>query len=341
MATKKTTPTTKQTKKTKQPKTSVSKAVAAKTPAAAASTSTPRRVKRPVYQSFRLQRKIKITSSGLPGSFRLLWRSLGVLKKHWKVFLMLLLVYGLVDFIVVQGFSAGNDVTGSQGTLRSLFNGHIARVASGISLFLYMVGSASQGSPATAGSNQFFWVVLSSLAFIWALRQVYSKTQFRARDAYYRGAYPLITFILVLTVIALELAPAIIGGIIFGIATGGAASTGIEQVLWALVLAGAILLSLYLIISSFFALYIICLPDMTPFKALRSAHEIVAYRRWTVLRKILFLPCALVVLGGLVVIPLIILVPSTATWTFYILSLLALPVLHSYYYALYRALLEV
>ena len=56
-----------------------------------------------------------------------------------------------------------------------------------------------------------------------------------------------------------------------------------------------------------FALYIVTLPDMTPMKALRSARELVRYRRWTVLRKVLFLPLMLLVVAAIIMVPIIIL----------------------------------
>ena len=66
------------------------------------------------------------------------------------------------------------------------------------------------------------------------------------------------------------------------------------------------LLSLYMICSSLFALYIVTLPNVTPMKALRSARQLVLHRRFLVLRKILFMPLALLVLGAIIMIPLII-----------------------------------
>lgn len=275
----------------------------------------------------------------MPGAYRLLWRSFGVLKKNWKVFAGILLIYGLVDFIVVQGFSAGQDYSGTKDTLKGLFGGSSADLASGVALFLYMVGSTGQSTSTSVGPYQFIWIIISSLAFIWAFRQTYSGSAFRIRDAYYRSMYPLITFVLVLMVVALELAPALLGGIIYNVAAGGVASTGIERVMWALVFGLLILLSLYLVVGSIFALYIVCLPDMTPAKALRSAKQLVLNKRWAVLRKVAFLPVALVVLGGLVMIPVILVFSAAASWVFFLLTLLALPVLHSYYYALYRSLL--
>jgi uncharacterized membrane protein YoaK (UPF0700 family) len=95
-----------------------------------------------------------------------------------------------------------------------------------------------------------------------------------------------------------------------------------------------------MISSSLFALYIVTLPDMTPFKALRSARELVRHRRWTVLRKILFLPIILLVVAAIIMLPIIIWLTSLAQWVFFLLTMFALVAANAYMYTLYRELLN-
>jgi hypothetical protein len=87
------------------------------------------------------------------------------------------------------------------------------------------------------------------------------------------------------------------------------------------------------------ALYIVTLPDMTPMQALKAARALVRYRRWVVLRKVLFLPLALLLIGALIVIPFALYVTPVAPLVFFVLTIIALAVLHSYMYLLYRQLL--
>jgi hypothetical protein len=101
----------------------------------------------------------------------------------------------------------------------------------------------------------------------------------------------------------------------------------------------AVLLSLYLICSSIIALYVASLPNMTPLAALRSARQLVQFKRWAILRKILFLPVVLVLGAAIILIPIIILYTPAAPWAFLVLSMFILPIVHSYLYALYRSLL--
>lgn len=184
------------------------------------------------------------------------------------------------------------------------------------------------------------FLIIFSLALVWALRQKQADEKIRIRDSFYRGMYPLIPVIIVLCVIGLQLLPLYLSSFLFSVVFGGGlAVTALEQVLWAILLFLLVLLSLYLISSSLIALYIATLPNVSPLQALRSARDLVRYRRWVIMRKILFLPLAMLVLLGLVVVPLIIISPTLAEWVYVALAALALPVTHSYLYRLYRELL--
>lgn len=94
-----------------------------------------------------------------------------------------------------------------------------------------------------------------------------------------------------------------------------------------------------MISSSIFALYVVTLPEMTPIRALRSAKGLVQFRRWTVMRKILFLPFIICVVGIIIMLPVILLLTPAAEVIFLLLTALVLPVIHSYVYSLYRELL--
>jgi hypothetical protein len=78
---------------------------------------------------------------------------------------------------------------------------------------------------------------------------------------------------------------------------------------------------------------------MTPMKALRSARELVRYRRWTVLRKVLWLPFVLLLAAALIMVPIIIWLTALAQWIFFLLTMFAVAAVHAYLYGLYRELL--
>lgn len=299
-----------------------------------------RQVKTQAYKSFRLSKKVKLAKPPLPGSFKLFRASLRHLRQHKKVFFGIVLVYLLLTIVFVKGFGVSTGVTELKSTLEDVFTGTTAQLTTGLSLFALLL--TSSGSTATESSSlyQSSLLVLVSLALIWTLRQSYGGHKTSIREAFYKGMYPLVPFMLVLGVIGLQLIPLLTGSWLYSaVIVGGVAVTGLEQALWWLVIGVLALLSLYMLTSSIFALYISTLPDMTPMKALRSAREIVRYRRWTVLRKVLVLPLFLLTLGALIMVPLIIFATPLAEWTFFILNMTVLAVIHSYLYALYRELL--
>jgi hypothetical protein len=92
--------------------------------------------------------------------------------------------------------------------------------------------------------------------------------------------------------------------------------------------------------GSVFALYIVTLPDIQPRQALRSAKDLVSFRRLVILRKFLFLPILILVVMGLIIVPLILYASAIVPAVFYVLSVLALLFVHTYLYSLYRGMLE-
>ncbi len=300
--------------------------------------SQPQALKKPAEQLSRLQKRLR--AGKLPSAFQIFKDAITVLAKHWKLFLGIAVVYGLLNILLVQGFKGTTGFGETKSALEQLFTGNFGHVGTGLTLFLYLVSSSGNATDPAAGMYQFVLILIVSLALIWTFRQVYAGQKVRIRDGFYSGMSPLVKFVLVLLVIGLELIPLTIGAMLYGVVTAnGIAVSAFEQIVWALGTFLLTLLSLYMISSSLFGLYIVTLPDMTPLLALRSARQLVRYRRWTVMRKIVFLPLILLVLTGVIVVPIIMYATPVAVVVFFVLSMFLLPVAHSYLYALYRSLL--
>lgn len=244
------------------------------------------------------------------------------------------LIYVVLSLVFVQGVGGNLGVA----ELRNQFS---SQVVGTLAAYAQLIGN-STGSSNPAGSvYQSVLFVIVSLAIIWALRQVVAGEKATIRNAFYRGMYPLVPFMLVLLVIGLQLLPMLIGASLYQlVVVSGIASTTIEVALWGLVALALALLSLYLLVSSIVALYIVTLPNMTPLQALRAARELLRRRRWTVLRKMLFLPLALLVVAGIVMVPFILLLPLAAGWVLFALGIVAIVAAHGYIYNLYRELLN-
>lgn len=298
----------------------------------------PRKLKTGSYKSFTLQKPIKTAESKLPSSFKLLKGTFSVMKHNWKPFLGIIIIYGVLNLLLVQSFNA-SDIGKTKDNLDGINQGTFGGILSSTMLFIYMASASGNISNSTAGAYQLFLTLITSLALIWTLREIYADKKVRIRDGFYWGMYPLIPFILVILTAVIQLVPVIIAGYVYNLVTSGIAATGVETLLWAITFVFFGIVSLYMLSSSLFALYIVCLPDVQPMEALKSARELVRYRRWTVMRKLIFLPIFLLISGAVLIIPLIYFAPVIAGATFLLTSMFGLPIIHGYIYRLYRELL--
>lgn len=301
-----------------------------------------RKLALPRYPSFRLSKRIKQPKTTLTGGFRLFWRTLKVLGKYKRQFGGMLIIATVLHVLLVRGVSNATSLTDLKGVFDGVFTGASGQLSSGAALFAMLVSGSSTTVSEVAAVYQSVLMVLFSIAYIWGLRQVLAAKPylFGLREPFYKGMYPLIPFLGVLLVIGLQLIPLTAANFLYStVVAGGLAVTALEQVLWLLLILLLAVLSFYLISSSIFSLYIVTLADVTPMQALRSARELVRFRRWSIIRKLLVLPFCLLLLGAIIIIPLIIVWPAAAEWVFYLLSMAALPVAHGYVYQLYRELL--
>ncbi len=300
----------------------------------------PRKLTPPQYKSFRLQKRIKHPSSSVMGSLKLFRTSLRILLKDWKLFGGIVFVYLILNILLVKGLNSGLQVQELKDALAEIFNGSTGELAVGVTVFGALLGTAGRASNELAAGYQSILMIIVSLVLIWALRQRLAGEKISVSDAFYKSMHPLIPYILVLLVIVIQLLPLLLATILYQpIIVGGLAITGVEKLIWGALLFCLALLSLYMVTSSIFALYIVTLPDMRPMRALRSARDLVRYRRWLIMRKCLFLPFIMLIIAAVITIPVILILTPVAEWFFFFLTMLALAVFHSYMYSLYRELL--
>ncbi|MEI7682733.1 MAG: hypothetical protein WCJ24_00305 [Candidatus Saccharibacteria bacterium] len=302
--------------------------------------SGPRKLKAPTYNRARYHKRIKHPGPKLISSWKIFKNSIGVLRQNQRLFGGITVIYALVSVILVRGF---NSVTQLSDTKAALQAGHSGTLSTGFTLIGNLFSNSSGASTPAANTYQSILLIIMSLVFILALRQVYSPDrpkEIRIKQAFYGSTYPLIPFVLVLLVITLELIPLVIGATIYSAVIGNGLAVGLlEKSAWVVMFFVLAVWSIYMLTSAIFALYIVTLPDMTPIKALRSAKQLVQYRRWTVMRKLLFLPLIIMLMYGLVMLPIVLWLTPLAEWLFFIFGLAILGVVHSYIYALYRELL--
>ena len=299
--------------------------------------------------------KIKVTSEPAPTSpvarpplqpaWRIGWQATGLLWQYRNYFLLLGAIYLALDLLLVRSVAAF-DVAALKAGLSSSFS-HGAGVAiGGLSVFSSLFSAAASGASADAtGAYHFFLAILMSLVVIWSLRQIFTADDvlqtLRAKAAFYRSTTPLVPFLLILLLIGLQFIPLLIALQIYTLIVGGGiANTGLEQLIFLVILLAAASLTLFWLTRSAIALYIVTLPGMQPMQALKSAKELVRGRRLSIARKLLFLPLALFILAAIVIVPCIIIWAPLAQWLFFALTAVGFLLIHAYMYALYRELLN-
>lgn len=310
-------------------------------PATEADSVEQRRVKPLRYKSFRLSKSIKSPRPDVAGSFALFGRSMRLVLRHWKIFSMILAIYFVLTIVFVKGFGSYNSMSGIKEALLDLLQGGPQHLIAGLAIFGALVGSTGSTSGMAGSTYQALLLVMFSLIIIWTLRQLVVGSKVRLSDSLYKSSYPLVQFVLTLLVIGLQMIPLMLANFLYTrVIVAGVAVTAPEKAVWSLLIVCFAIWALYMISASIFALYIVTLPGMRPMQAMHAAHDLVRFRRWIIMRKVLFLPFILLVLGAVVMLPVIFVFTKAAEWVFLVVSLFALIVSHSYMYHLYRELIK-
>lgn len=298
-----------------------------------------RRLKPRTYRRFRLEKRIKHPGKPLPSAPSIFKISLRHLWKYKTLFAWITLVYLLLTLLFVRGYIFTNDLTVAKEAIQELVSGASGQLASSLTVLGILVGTSTSNGQ-TSVLYQAIITIIISLAAIWSLRQSHAQKTVNVKDAFYKSTYPLIPFMIILLVVGVQMLPMAAGNFLYSAAVNaGLTSTFIEHFAWLGLIFILTVWSLYMITVTLFALYIVTLPDMTPLRAIRAAKELVRFRRWTILRKLIFLPFVLILLGTVLLLPVIMLLTPVAEVVFLVLSALSLVVVHSYMYTLYREML--
>lgn len=274
-----------------------------------------------------------------PSVIELVKRTATLLGQHRRLLFGITLVYGALYLVLVDGLGGGASVPTLKATIVSSLNGHISSVAASALVFSQLISTGGAGGN-SAPAYQFLLMIIASLAMIWALRQLIAgNTDIGIRDAYYRGMYPLVPFMIIVALLGVQLIPLIIGSSLYTLVISHSIAVGVFEIgFFAAIFAGLGLITLYLFSSTVMALYIVTLPDMSPSAALQEAKRLVRHRRAMVFRKVAFLPVVMFLIAVAVMMPAILFAPGIAQWLFFLITISAVLIVHSYMYTLYLEL---
>ena len=296
--------------------------------------------KRPQYKSFRLHKRVKHHDPKLPSWWKLTKKAFRLIAVNKKNIFRFFIIYGLLYIVFVRGFSSPINVGEIKNSFNELATEDVSTLATNFTVFSLLIKSTTSASGDIAGLYQMFFLIVSTLALIWLFRQQQAGNKVTMKDAFYRGMYPMIPYIVITVVIALQTIPASIGNFLFrSVVDSGLAINTFEQSIWLLLFFTLLLLSAYMISSSLIALLVVTLPEMTPKIALKKARELVEFRRASVLRKVIALFMLIGFLFITLVFPAIFVSGVLAQILFYTLTILAIPFATAYLFVLYRELL--
>jgi hypothetical protein len=238
--------------------------------------------------------------------FRTLW-------KNRKLFFPLMVIY-VVLYGVLVGIGSQDTYTQvtdffkeSGGTLLSSGWGSLAQS----SLTLATLGISGLNAQLSE-VQQVFAVILGVMAWlttVWLLRNIIAGHTIKMRDGLYNAGAPLISTLLVVLVLVIQLLPVALAAVGYSAATSSGLISGggmPAMIFWA---AAALLtlLSLYWITSSLFALIIVTLPGMYPYRALKAAGAIVLSRRIKLLLRWLWMFVCIIGIWVVIMLPIILL----------------------------------
>jgi hypothetical protein len=269
------------------------------------------RERRP-HKSFQLTRRRDIPKRPeLPGYLKFTGQVLSTIftyKKHYAILFVIYVVLAVVFIAVAQQQQYrllvdsinefGSDLLGSQ-----------------LELFprtLGLFGVAISGGLNTSldVAQQFYLVLVTLitwLVLIWLLRQLLAGNVVKVRDGLYNGPAPLIPTVLIGALMVVQALPGMIGIYIFTIATQNAGLEGVIAMLFGLIAILLVLLSLYWVASSIFALLIVALPGTYPVAAIRAAGDLAVGRRVSLMLRMLWLILLLLLVWVLLLGPALLL----------------------------------
>lgn len=293
----------------------------------------------------------------IPGYLNLTKSTHEIIWKRKKLFGGLLLIYALISAIFIgmasqDLFNTLSDLLKDTGSKVS--GGDFGALGqAGILAITTVAGGATQNLSELQQVMALFFGIYIWLTTVWILRNILSGNKFKLRDALYNAGSPFIPTLLISLLLIIQLLPFSLALVIFTAAQAtGFASGGVEAMMLWVGTGFLVVLSLYWLSATFFALVIATLPGVYPWQAYKTASDIVTGRRLTLLYRIIWLSLLICISWILVVLPAILLNTwLSSVWPFFrnipfipllilVMSTATLIWSASYIYLLYRKIVD-
>ncbi|MDX2775764.1 hypothetical protein PV379_00120 [Streptomyces caniscabiei] len=264
------------------------------------------------HRSFRrTYRRDYVRSLELPGYWAFTNYVQKTLLGHKAAFLWLVAFYGTLSVVMV-GLASQDTYLTFTDTLREaggeLFTGGWGEIGRASVLLLTGVTGAWSGS--LTEIQQVYVVLIGLLTWltaVWLLRAYLADGNPRFRDGLYNAGAPIVPTFIVALAIIVQLMPVALAaaGLSAAIASGLIDGGGVEAMLFWMVIVALSALSLYWMTSTLIALVVVTLPGMYPFKAIKTAGDLVVGRRIRILLRLLWMALMLAVAWLVIMVPII------------------------------------
>lgn len=264
------------------------------------------------HRSFQLSRRRDYKREmHLPGYIALTRDVNKVLSKNRGLFARLILFYSVATALFV-GMASQDLYSTISDTLRTtgdeIFSGSFGQIGeAGLLLLTGVTGSMTQSLNETQQVFASLLAITIWLTTVWLIRNRLAAKQVNLRDGLYNAMSPLISTILVSLLLMVQLLPIALAFIGYtAAAVSGLLDNGVESMLFWFVAITLVVLSLYLMTSTFMALIVVTLPGMYPLNAIRAGGDIVSGRRLRILYRVLWMGLLLVMTWLIIMVPIII-----------------------------------
>lgn len=258
------------------------------------------------------------------------------ISSFWKPLASVIAVYAIINFIFIASFALLPSSESLQLEVEGLIGENAGRLVSSITLVGVSLYDFSSPSNTIL---QIILFLISSTAFVWAMRKLRGLKKIAIRQAYYEGPSNLIPLLLVCTMLLFTLIPASIASSVlsFGLYNAG---SSLEIIALYAVTLPLIFLSIYWLAVWWPAFYIIMLPGTRPVAAMRAAAELTKYNRAKLFLRHLGIFITLVILFASVAIPASLIWQRIIPLTVYVSVFALFGIMHVMLFTLYRSLVD-
>lgn len=264
------------------------------------------------HQSFRRTRSRDYQRPlDLPGFFAFTKEVNRTLWRDRKLFSLLAVVYVVLTLITV-GMNAQDLYTSLTNTLRDtggeVIKGDLSKLTDAGALAV-TIATTGLGSDSLTEVQQMYAIIVGLLLWlttVWLLRNIFSGNKVRLRDGLYNAGTPIVPTFIVGLVMVIQLFPLALAILAYSAAAStGLLDNGVEAMLFWIADGLLVLISLYWVSATLFALIVVTLPGMYPFQALKLASRVVASRRLRMLTRVIWMALCIVIGWIVVMIPIV------------------------------------